>query len=285
MEMVHFIPTSQRRLVLLAAQTDTAPVLIFGTQGTGKSSIAKWIHYNGPRSVQPILTANQDSPLLEQLISAQKGTLVIPEIGEWPRGEQKRLLDFLNSKSIDHPQNPKMKMLLNVRIIATTSQALENRALGGLFNEELLNKLNVFRVVMPNLSLRDEEFEDITLGILRELTRELQKEHIQNISDNAWTKLKNHNWPANLREMRNVLRVSVMTTQEDIIEAENLPNFEKDDIDFSATREQFEKNYIIGLLKAFDWEIDRTCEISKMDKTILLQKMNQYGIKPDSNSI
>ncbi|MBC7692050.1 MAG: sigma-54-dependent Fis family transcriptional regulator [Methylotenera sp.] len=278
MEMVHFIPPSQRRLAMLAAQADTAPVLIYGASGTGKGAIARWIHQNGPRAGRPYLNAKQDISLLTQIPQAQGGTITIPEIGSWPLGEQKILLDFLTTKSISHPENPGLRMLLNVRVIGTTSQTLEGRAQGGLFNPTLLEKLNVFRLEMPPLFRRTEEFEDIVMGIVGEIIRELHKEHIRSLDKLAWNSLKSYDWPGNIRELRNVLRVAVISAQGDRIEATDLPQFGHDRIDFHATREHFEKIYITELLKTFNWQIDETCRMSRMDKATLLSKMKQYGI-------
>ena len=284
MEMVHFIPPCQRRLAMLAAQADTAPALIHGGSGTGKGAIAHWIHANGPRSVRPFLTAKRDYPLAEQIRDAQGGTLVVPEIGEWPMGEQKVLLTYLNTKSVPHTDGENTHVLLNVRIIATSDQSLEGRAQGGLFNRELLDKLNVFRLEMPPLSKRMDEFEDISSGIVKEITRELHKEHLRGIAPEALERLKSYEWPGNLRELRNVLRISVVAAKGDRIEVADLPDFGHNRVDFRATREQFEKIYILELLKTFDWEIDRTCQVSRIDKNTLLSKIQQYGIHPDGRS-
>lgn len=283
MEMVHFIPPGQRRLAMLAAQTDEAPVLIYGASGTGKGAIARWIHNNSPRAARPYIQASQDSPFAAQLAQAQSGTFVVPEIGEWPLSEQKAILNFLQTKSIPHPESVGMRMLLNVRIIATTDQNLEGRAQGGLFNEELLEKLNVFRIEMPPLSKRAEEFEDIALGIVGEITRDLHKEHLRELTLDAWSALRSYDWPGNIRELRNVLRLAVVAAKGDRIEASNLPSFGHDRIDFHATREQFEKIYILELLKTFDWEIDKTCRMSRMDRATLMNKINQYGIDLNPN--
>ena len=284
MEMVHFIPPSQRRLAMLAAQADTAPALIFGASGTGKGAICRWIHANGPRATRPLVHANPKLPLVRQIPQAQGGTFVIDEIGEWPLGEQRALLGFLKTKSVPHPDSDGMPMLLNVRVMATTSQALEGRAQGGLFNEELLAKLNVFRIEMPALSRRGEEFDDIVLGIIGEITRELHKEHLRGLTTRAWSALKEYDWPGNLRELRNVLRLAVIAAKGDQVEAYDLPEFGHDRIDFRATREQFEKIYILELLKTFDWQIDKTCRITRMDKATLLTKMSQYGIPADGQA-
>ena len=280
MQMVHFIPPSQRRLAMLAAQADTAPALIYGASGTGTSTIARWIHSNGPRATKVLQQANHDLPLAKQIPLAQGGTLLITEIGEYPLGEQKALLNYLTSKTVAHPENPELKILVNARIIATTSQALEGRAQGGLFNVELLEKLNVFRLEMPPLAKRQDEFEDIVTGIVSEITRELHKEHLRGLEPQAWSALRGYEWPGNLRELRNVLKVAVVAAQGDRIAAEDLPAFGHDRIDFRATREQFERIYITELLKTFNWQIDQTCTNARMDKGTLLTKIEKYGIRP-----
>lgn len=286
MKMVFFIPPSQRRLAMLAAQADTAPVLICGASGTGKGAIARWIHTNGPRSAKPFFETNRNVPLLDQIPMAQGGTLLVHEVSEWPLGEQKNLLHYLKTKTIpviDPPNAGKIsanKMILNTRIIATTSHSLEGRAQAGLFNAELLETLNVFRIEMPALSRRLDEFEDIVIEILGEIARDLHKEYIKTLSQEALAQLKKYDWPGNIRELRNVLRAAALSAKEDQIELTNLPQFGHEEVDFRATREQFEKNYILGLLRTFHWEIDKTCEMAHVDRKVLIEKMSRYGIRP-----
>ncbi|OFZ55648.1 MAG: hypothetical protein A2428_14950 [Bdellovibrionales bacterium RIFOXYC1_FULL_54_43] len=278
MEMVFFIPPQQRRLAMLAAQTDTASALIFGASGTGKGAIAKWIHSSGPRAARPFREASKDMSFAEQLSLAQGGTLAVHEIGELSLTEQLAILDYLKTRSVALPGQSGMRMLVNARIIATTSQALEGRAQSGFFNAELLEKLNVFRIEMPPLTSRVDEFEDIVLGITGEITREFHKEHLRDLSPDAWKLLRDYDWPGNIRELRNVLRLAIVSASGDQIEASDLPDFGHDRLDFRSTREQFEKIYIIELLRTFEWEVDRTCQMARMDKTALLDKMKKYGI-------
>ncbi len=87
MEMIPFIPSSQRRIAMLATQADNAAVLICGSSGTGKSQIAKWIHSSSPRSGFPFLAADRKKSLSDQIRESQGGTLLIAEIGEWPLSE------------------------------------------------------------------------------------------------------------------------------------------------------------------------------------------------------
>ncbi len=280
MEMIPFIPPSQRRIAMLAAQADGAAVLICGSSGTGKSQIAKWIHTNSPRSGSPFILADRKKALSDQIREAQGGTLMIAEIGEWPLGEQKTLLHFLNTKSVPHPTLESTPMLVNARIMATSSQQLEGRAQGGLFNAELLKKLNVFRLEMPDLSRRADEFEDISYGIIQEITRELHKEHLKTASPQVFEKLRGYHWPGNVRELRNVLRIAVLSAKGDALEVGDLPlDFDRERADFRATREQFEKLYILELLKTFDWELDKTCQASRIPKVTLLSKIQKYGLE------
>jgi two-component system response regulator HydG len=278
MEMVHFIPSSQRRLALLAAQADLAPTLIYGGTGTGKGAIARWIHTNGPRAGRTFLIATQEKSLAEQILRAQSGTLVVPEMGEWPLSEQKALLVFLKTKSVPHPSGENMPTLANVRIIGTTSQALEGRAQGGLFNSELLERLSGFRIEMPPLIKRSDEFEDIVLGILGEITRELHREHLRDFSKEAWKRLHSYDWPGNLRELRNVLRLTVTSASGNQIEATDLPDFGYARIDFRSKREEFEKYYILELLNTFNGDIEQTCKLTQIDQETLINKMKHYGI-------
>jgi DNA-binding NtrC family response regulator len=274
--MVHFIPASQRRLVILATQADAAPVLISGEAGTGKGAIAKWIHLNGPRAGFPYMIGDRNSSLLAQLPLAQGGTVLVEELFDWPLSEQKILLQFLRSKTV--PREGGLPVLTNIRVIATSGAGIEGRAQGGLFNPELLEAFNVFRIEMPCLAERIEEFDDIVLGMLNETTREANKRHLRSISEDAWHLLRSYDWPGNLRELRNVLKVAVLASNTDQIELENLPDFGHDQIDFRASREQFEKVYLLELLKTFNFEIDRTCQMARIDRSTLLTKITKYGI-------
>jgi len=278
MEMVHFIPPGQRRLALLAAQADSAPVLISGASGTGKGAIARWIHANSPRAARPFIEATRHTNLVAQIFKAQGGTLLVSEIGEFPLSEQKNLLNFINTKSVPHPENPQLRTIVNVRMVVTSDQALEGRAQGGLFNPELLEKLNVFRLEMPPLSRRHDEFDDIVVGILNEITHEFHREHLRAFDAGAWVRLRSYDWPGSIRELRNVLRLAVLAAQGDEITEGDLPDFGHHRIDFRATREQFEKIYILELLRANDWDVERTCNQSQIDRLALQIKIQKYGI-------
>jgi DNA-binding NtrC family response regulator len=79
--------------------------------------------------------------------------------------------------------------------------------------------------------------------------------------------------------------MAVIASRGDQIEAHDLPSLGSDRIDFRATREQFEKTYLLEILRTFDWDVERTCQIAQMDRATLIAKMEQYEIAPERDPI
>lgn len=276
MSMVYFIPASQRKIALAAAQADDEPVLVIGGSGTGKGALAKWIHQNSPRAALPFTTATRERTLAEQIRECKGGgTLFIDDIANYPMSEQMVLLNFLKTKAVSSGSVP---MIVNVRIITTSVPQIDSRARAGMFNDELLLRLSKNRIEMPNLANRAEEFEDITMGILEEITYELHKEYIKGFSEQVWRKLRDYDWPGNLRELRNVLRMAVVSCEKERVEMKDLPDFGHDKINFQATRSEFEKIYLSELLKSFNHDLDKVARAGRMEKITLLEKLKRLGL-------
>ena len=281
MSMVYFIPTSQRKIALSAAQAEDEPVLVIGGTGTGKGALAKWIHKNSPRAAQACELATRDRPLAEQIRACNGGTLIIDDITNYPVSEQMVILNFLKTRAIPQPQRggaPSVPMIANVRLIATAVPQIDTRARAGMFNDELLLRLSKNRIEMPNLAEREDEFEDIAMGILQEITQELHKEYIKGFSEAAWRKLREYDWPGNLRELRNVLRMASVSCATERVEMKDLPDFGHDKINFQATRSEFEKIYLSELLKSFNHDLDKTARAARMERVILMEKLKLHGL-------
>ena len=278
--MVYFIPSSQRKIALAAAQAEEEPVLVIGGPGTGKGALAKWIHQNSPRASQTCVMATRDRTLAEQLRDCKGGTLIIDDITNYPISEQLVVLNFLKTKAVPHPQKGGgvVPMIVNVRIIATAVPQIDSRARAGMFNDELLLRLSKNRIEMPNLADRSDEFEDIAMGILQEITQELHKEYIKGFSEVAWRKLREYDWPGNLRELRNVLRMAVVSCESERVDIRDLPDFGHDKINFQATRSEFEKIYLSELLKSFHHDLDKTARAARMERVTLLEKLKLHGL-------
>jgi DNA-binding NtrC family response regulator len=202
--------------------------------------------------------------LARQLHDAEGGSLILQEIGEWPLADQKALLDHLR-----HGQG--------ARIIATTDQNLEKRSQAGFFNADLLALLVKNRIEMPALSKRASEFESITLTLSSELARELGRTAPQ-LSPAAWNKLRSYDWPGNLRELRNVLKVALTACKSDTLDESHFPQFGYDRTEFHATREAFEKTYIDELLRAAQGDLKKATELSGMPESIIKAKIQKYGL-------
>lgn len=283
MSMVVFVPASQRKIAMNAAQSDDAPVMIIGGAGTGKGALAKWIHQNSPRASQPCIMAGRERTLAEQIREANGGTLIIDDVANYPMSEQMVLLHFLKTKAIPHPgkaseRSAALPMIANVRIVATGVPQVELRARAGMFNDELLLRLSKFRIEMPALAEREDEFEDIALGILGEITQELHKEHVKGFSEKVWSKLRSYDWPGNLRELRNVLRMAALSCNSERIEIQDVPDFGHDKINFQATRSEFEKVYLSELLKSFNHDLDKVARASRVDRIQLMEKLKKHGL-------
>lgn len=312
MQMVHFIPPAQRRIALeMAAQIEN-PLLIFGPDGSGKGEMARWIHANGPLAAKPYISfrplketaAGLSAPeagknqkgeslsrlehFLQSLFLANSGTFVIPEVTELTLSEQRHLLDLLESHSLPIQAGSPMRRIARIRIIAMSSlteSELENRAKGAMFSFALYQKLIRTALTIPPLADRKEEFTDIVQVLLGEITRELHKEYVRQITPEAWEILRNYPWPGNIRELRNVLRYAAVRTTGHELSPAFLPSLQTETapgssvgIDFRKTREEFEKVYLAELLKSVDGDIARASERTGIAPGLLRDKVVLHGL-------
>jgi DNA-binding NtrC family response regulator len=276
MEWVDLIPESQKERLAAAARDSRQSVLISGAPGTGKGQIARWIHLNGPRAKGSMLIAHHRKPLAEQLreagaphaVASNDTALILQELGEWPLGDQRVLVEHITAVHAGKP---------GARIIATTDQNLEKRAQGGLFKPELLALFQKLRIEMPSLASRTSEFETITNTLLAELAREL-KRPVPALDDAAWKKLKNYDWPGNLRELRNVLKLALGTCPGTLLGVKEFPEFGYDRTDFHATRDAFEKTYLEEMMRAFAGNRTQLAAATGLAPTALEAKLKKHGL-------
>jgi DNA-binding NtrC family response regulator len=278
MDLVHFIPPAHRRACMLAAQADAAPVLIAGASGTGKEGLVRWIHKNSPRTLKPLITATPGNPLEAQLLRAQEGSLYIPELAALPLGEQAVLLDLIKTRTLRPTQADGIRRLLNVRIMAGTGHDLKKRSEGGMFSRDLFEAFKEFNLAMPGLKDRGEEFDDIASALLTEITLELRKSFVREISSEAWSALRAYDWPGNLRELRNILRVAVVRAQGSKIELTDLPDLKQQDLDFRASREAFDRIYLSEILKTSGGDVQKASEITKIEVSVLSDRLRRHGL-------
>jgi transcriptional regulator with GAF, ATPase, and Fis domain len=222
-------PSAQRlcAMVRLVAQHDTT-VLITGESGTGKDLVANAIHQLSLRRNKPFVVINCAAipePLLEaelfgfvkgaftgaiqsrigRIHAAQDGTLFLDEIGDLPLGLQAKLLRFVEQGEVQRLGSADT-FRVDVRVIAATNSNLRKLVQERGFREDLFYRLSVFPIEIP--PLRDR-MSDLTSLIDTFLTKFCP--HNVALCPEAAEVLHRHNWPGNVREVRNVIeRASIL---------------------------------------------------------------------------
>lgn len=215
------------KLIDVAASAD-APVLITGETGTGKSVVARSIHYRGLSNKKVFICINC-AALPENLIEAELfgcekgaftgavatrkgifelaegGTLFLDEIGAMPLHLQSKLLGVLEDKKIRRIGGQSMKSI-DVRIIAASNTDLENAIEQGNFREDLFYRLSVLRIHIPPLRDRREDIPELCGHFINTMAR---GRHVD-LPDSELERLLAYEWPGNVRELRNVLERSLI---------------------------------------------------------------------------
>ena len=203
------------------------PVLIQGETGTGKEVIARYIHFGVSGTVVPFVDINCaaiaqnifESELFGyeagaftgglpggqkgKLDLAKGGTIFFDEITELPIKLQAKLLRVIQEKEFYRVGGLK-KIKTDVRIICATNVEIQKEVEKGTFRRDLYYRLNVGHIIIPPLRDRTEEILPLANLFLKGFV-EKRKKHFGGISDEAANILLSHNWPGNIRELRNVI--------------------------------------------------------------------------------
>ncbi|WP_296719046.1 sigma 54-interacting transcriptional regulator [Erythrobacter sp.] len=210
------------------------PVLLEGPTGTGKEVLARFVHHLSPRGTGPFVAVNcaaMPEAMLEALLfghkkgaftgaadaaeglfrAADKGTLLLDEIGELPLALQSKLLRALQEGEV-LPLGATRPIKVDVRIIACTNRHLAAEVEAGRFREDLLYRLNVFPLRIPALRDRPGDIAPLAFGmLLRHASAPGQPGWIDAA---ALALLETHAWPGNVRELENVIRRAILLAGE-----------------------------------------------------------------------
>ncbi|MBU3948684.1 MAG: sigma 54-interacting transcriptional regulator [Proteobacteria bacterium] len=201
------------------------PVLLLGETGVGKEVIANAIHYSSPRKNQPFIKVNCGA-IPETLIDselfghekgaftgalfqkrgrferADKGTILLDEIGELPQEVQARLLRVLQEKEIERVGGT-VPVPVDVRIIAATNRDLKNMVNSNRFREDLWFRLNVFPIKIPPLRERRDDIANLVYYFINRKSVERNISSPPTIDPKAIDQMKAYSWPGNVRELEN----------------------------------------------------------------------------------
>lgn len=229
-------------LLARAARTP-ASILLLGESGSGKSALARVVHQQSHLADKPFVTVSCPSLSKELLESelfghvkgaftgaikdrwgkvkaASGGTLFLDEIGDLPMEIQPKLLRLLQEREYER-LGENITRQADVRIIAATNRDLKKRMAEGAFREDLYFRLNVISVEMPPLRSRPGDLQRFAAHYLKHFTAQCGR-NITDFSSEAQARIGSHNWPGNLRELRNAIERAVILSKQDQIEAKDL---------------------------------------------------------------
>jgi DNA-binding NtrC family response regulator len=295
------------------AQHETG-ILIYGETGTGKESLARWLHERSPRRRGPFVAVAAGSIPREHLVSAlfgaenaegvqqglleqaNGGTLFLDEVAELDPELQQRLSSVLERRALVR-SGASAPTVLDLRVIAATAQNLEALVKAGRFREELFYLLNVVPLQVPPLHKRSEDVPEL-LRLYADFFANRDHLPYRHFPVDVQNRLRNYAWPGNVRELRNLVqRLLIMGSADQVTLAEveaalgNAPaasapaavaSAAGPGIDFSLplreAREQFERLYLLRQLQEVDYSVGKLAKVVGMERTHLYRKLRDLGV-------
>ena len=232
-----------------AVASTTASVLILGESGVGKELIARAIHEHSDRAAKPLVKVNCASipkDLFEseffghvkgaftgahrnrigRMQLADGGTLFLDEVGEIPLDQQGKLLRALQENAFEAVGDERT-VNVDVRIVAATNVDLMKEVKAGRFREDLYYRLSVFPIEIPSLSDRLDDIAPLAQHFLTLSCQQMGREKLK-LSRHDLNHLKSHDWPGNIRELKNVIeRAVILSTGKKLLLELALPDINK----------------------------------------------------------
>ena len=292
------------RQARLVADSD-ASVLIFGESGTGKELLARAIHRAGQRAAQPFVAVNCGAipeALLESelfghargafsgavqahkglFVAADRGTIFLDEIGDMPLALQVKLLRVLQEGEV-RPVGATQSAPVDVRVISATHRDLDAQRAAGEFREDLFYRLNVVSLRLPPLAERREDIPLLATHFLRRLA-ERYKKPVPTLAPDAMALLIAAPWPGNVRQLLNLLEQALALTTTSVIPATLVQGALRDDAGalapFEEARKQFERDYLVRLLKITGGNVTQAATLAKRNRTEFYKLLQRHRLEP-----
>jgi two-component system nitrogen regulation response regulator NtrX len=290
-------------------------ILIVGPSGAGKELTARTLHALSARSAGPFVVINAAAMTPERmeielfgieqsngsqqskvgaLEEAHTGTLFIDEIADMPRETQSKILRVLVEQTFQRV-NGSTKVAVDVRIVSSTARNLEEEIAAGKFREDLFHRLSVVPIRVPPLAERREDIPEL-IGYFQEQISQATGLPKRHIGDDALAVLQSHDWPGNVRQLRNnVERLMILAggDPDAIITASMLPpdvgsmvptmprgngGEHLMGMPLREAREAFEREYLRAQISRFGGNISRTAEFVGMERSALHRKLKALGM-------
>lgn len=280
-------------------------VLITGETGTGKEQAARLIHFSGITRDHPLVIVNcnaADELQLEEelfgfptsaesssrkdrkskLEQAAEGTVLIDEFPNMPLRLQNKLLRVLHEMELS-TYNHRQAIPFRARIIASSSQNLEELVEEGKLLKELYYNLKVFHISLPPLRNRLDDIPELLNHLIPRLNRKLNKNIIK-IEDGLYDLLKKYDWPGNIRELENLITQALILSRGDVLEKEHINlnfnrNRNKSQKKTLLSLAELERNHICEVLDAVAWNKNEASIILEITRPTLNSKIEKYRLR------
>ncbi|MHB2169198.1 nitrogen assimilation response regulator NtrX [Alsobacter sp. R-9] len=310
----HSQASNQLRQTLERVAATNARVMISGAPGSGKELAARTIHGLSNRSSGPFVAINAATITPENmeielfgveggdgrtrkvgaLEEAHGGTLYLDEVADMPRETQGKILRVLVEQNFQRVGGT-MRVHVDVRVISSTARDLAAEIGAGRFREDLLHRLSVVPIRVPSLAERREDIPELIGYFMDQISAStgLPK---RVIADDALAVLQSHDWPGNIRQLRNnIERLLILAEGDpstevtaDLLPSEvgslvpSTPNGAGGEklmsLALREAREIFEREYLTAQINRFGGNISRTAEFIGMERSALHRKLKSLGI-------
>ncbi|MDR5170998.1 sigma 54-interacting transcriptional regulator [Methylobacillus sp. Pita2] len=282
-----------------------ASVFIQGESGTGKELLARAIHHASPRRDKPFVAINCGAipeALLESELfghskgaftgalrdhkglfqTADGGTLFLDEIGDMPLPLQVKLLRALQERAI-RPVGANASINIDVRVISATHRNLAEEMKSGRFREDLYYRINVVGLEIPALAARREDISLLANNFLNELTSKYRKK-LNGFAPEALELLIAAPWPGNVRQLQNIVEQTVVLCTTPLIPATLVQKALQEDIGgivpFEVARKNFERDYLVKLLKATNGGVTQAARLAQRNRTEFYKLLQRHQLTP-----
>ena len=302
----------QLRQMIARIAPANSRILIAGPSGSGKELAARMIHESSPRAKNPFVAVGAAGMTPERMDlelfgeegeggspskigvfeRAHGGTLFLDEVADMPRETQGRILRVLVEQRFRRVGGD-TDVQVDVRVVSSTARDLRVEIAEGRFREDLFHRLNVVPLRVPALSERREDIAELVTYFIERIS-EASGMAKRLLADDAVATLQIHDWPGNVRQLRNnVERLLILATGDPLepITAAALPSEVASGgpagsvgperiiaLPLRDAREVFEREYLAAQIMRFGGNISRTAAFIGMERSALHRKLKSLGV-------